>query len=83
MISSKRKPSLIESDRSMEFYNKIFQDFLHQNKIKSYSRCISQCAVFAERFNRTIKDLLKRPVFEKGNGIWIDVLTTKTEQCKN
>ena len=37
-------------------------------------------AVFAERFNRTIRDLLKRPVCEKGDGNWSDVLHTKTKQ---
>ena len=38
LISSKRKPNLIESDRGKEFYNKIFQDFLNKNNIKLYSR---------------------------------------------
>ena len=38
LISSKRKPGLIESDRGKEFYNNIFQDFLNKNKIKNYSR---------------------------------------------
>ena len=28
LISSKRKPGLIESDRGKEFYNNIFEDFL-------------------------------------------------------
>ena len=65
LISSKRKPNLIETDRGKEFYNNIFQDFLNKNNIKLYSRNSSYDAVFAERFNRTIKDLLKRPVFEK------------------
>ena len=37
-------------------------------------------AVFAERLNRSIRDLLKRPVFETSNGIWIDVLRTLTKQ---
>ena len=27
LISSKRKPNLVESDRGKEFYNNIFQDF--------------------------------------------------------
>ena len=27
MISSKRKPNLIESDRGRDFYNNVFQDF--------------------------------------------------------
>ena len=51
-----------------------------KNDIKLYSRNSSYGAVFAERFNRTIRDLLKRPVFEKGDGNWIDVLPTITKQ---
>ena len=74
LISSKRKPNLIESDRGKEFYNNIFQDFLNKNNIKLYSRSSSFGAVFAERFNRTIRDLLKMIVFEKGDAKWIDVL---------
>ena len=41
LISSKRKPNLIEGDRGKEFYNNIFQDFLYKNNIKLYSRNIS------------------------------------------
>ena len=83
LISSKRKPNLIESDKSREFYNNNFQDFLNKNNIKLYSRNTSLGAVFAERFNRTIRDLLKRPVFEKGDGNWIDVIPTITKQYNN
>ena len=83
LISSKRKPNLIESDRGKEFYNNFFPDFLNKNDIKLYSRNSSYGAVFAERFNRTIRDLLKRPVFEKGDGNWIDVLPTITKQYNN
>ena len=80
MISSKRKPNLIESDRGKEFYNKIFQTFSNKNTIKHYSRNTDLGAVFAARFNRTRKDLLKRPVFEKGDGNWIDILPTKLKE---
>ena len=83
LINSKRKPNLIESDRGKEFYNKIFQDFLNKNNIKLYSRNSSFGSVFAERFNRTIRDLLKRPVFEKGDSNWIDVLPKITKQYNN
>ena len=38
LISSKRKPNLIETDRGKEFDNNIFQDFLNKNNIKLYSR---------------------------------------------
>ena len=83
LISSKRKPNIIETDRGKEFYNIIFQDFLIKNNIKFYSRNSSFGSVFAEKFNRTIRDLLKRPVFEKGESNWIDVLPTIAKQYNN
>ena len=83
LINSKRKPNLVESDRGKEFYNNIFQDFLNKNNIKLYSRNSSYGAVFAERFNHTIRDLLKKVVFENGDGNWIDILPTITKQYNN
>ena len=82
-MSSKRKPNLIETDRGKEFYNNIFQDFLNKNNVKLYSRNSAYDAVFAERFNRTIRDLLKKIVFEHGDANWIDVLPTITKQYNN
>ena len=83
IINSKRKPNLIETDRGKEFYNSIFKDFPNKNNIKLYSRNSSYGAVFAERFNRTIRDLLKKIVFERGDANWIDVLPTITKQYNN
>ena len=83
LTNSKRKPNLIETDRGKEFYNNIFQDFLNKNNNKLYSRNSSYGAVFAERFNRTIRDLLKKIVFEQGDAKWIDVLPTITKQYNN
>ena len=80
LINSKRKPNLIESDRGKEFYNNIFQDFLNKNNIKLYSKNTSYGAVFAERFNRTVRNLLKKFVFEHGDANWTDVLPTITKQ---
>ena len=39
--------------------------------------------MFAERFNRTIRDLLKKPIFEKGRANWIDELQTVTKKYNN
>ena len=83
LINSKRKPNLIELDRGKEFHTNIFQDFLNENNIKIYSRNSSNGAVFAERFNRTIRDLLKKIVFEQGDAKWIDILPTITKQYNN
>ena len=83
LINSKRSPNLIETDRGKEFYNNIFQDFLNKNDIKLYSRNTSLGAVFAERFNPTIRDILKKIVFEQGDAKWIDILPTITKQYNN
>ena len=83
LISSKRKPNLIESDRGKDFYNKLFQGFLNKNNIKSYSRKSSYGAVLAARLNRTIRNFPKKPVFEKGDGKWIDLLALITKQYNN
>ena len=66
LIGAGRKPILIEADHGKHFYNNIFQNFLTNNSIKHYYTNTSLRAVFAEPFNRTNGDLLKRPVFEKG-----------------
>ena len=83
LIGSKRKLNLFESDCGKEFYNNIFQDFLNKNNIKLFSRNTSLGAVFAERFNRTIRDLLKRHIFEKRDGKRVDLIPTLTKQYTN
>ena len=83
LISSKRKPNLFESYRGKEFYNSIFQDFLNENNIKIYSRNTDLGAVFAESFNLTIRNRLKRPVCKKGDGNWIHILPRITKQYNN
>ena len=83
IINSKRKPNLFEIDHGKEFYNNIFQDFLNKNNIKLYSRNSSYGAVFAERCNRSIRDLLKKIVFEQGDAKWINILPTIAKQHNN
>ena len=76
LLTSKRKPNLLETDDGKNFVNKIFNDLLNKNNIKRYTRNTSLRAVSAEPFNRTIRDLLERLVFEKGGSNWVDVLPT-------
>ena len=65
ITKSKRKPLKLESDRGTEFYNSIFQNFLKSKNIKHYSRFTDKGHSIAERVIRTIRNLLKKPVFEK------------------
>ena len=74
---------MIENDRGKDFYNSIFQNFITNIKIEHYFRNTDKGAVFAERFNKSIKSPLRKPFFEKGDGNWIDVLPTKTKQYNN
>ena len=60
--------------------NNFFKDFLIKDNIKRYSRFSSLGDVFAERFNRTVRNLLKKPVFERRDGNWIDLLSTIAKQ---
>ena len=55
----------------------------NNNKIKRYSRCTDKGAVFAERLNRTLRNLLKKPVFEKGNANWISELPSIVKKYNN
>ena len=81
ILKSSEKNKFNRTDCGKEFYNNIYQNFLNNNNIKYYSRKRSYGAVFAERFNLTIRNLLKRPVFE-GDGNWIQMLPTITKQKK-
>ena len=82
LISSK-KPNLIETDRGQEFSNNILQYIFNKKIIKTHSGNTSLGGVFAEKINRTIRNLLKRLVFDKGDSNWIDVLPTVTKQHIN
>ena len=81
--TSNRKPNLLETDDGKEYVNKIFNEFLNKNRIKRYSRYTDKGAVFAERFNRTIRNLLKKPVFEKGNADLLSELTSIIKKYNN
>ena len=71
LTTSKRKPLKLESDRGSEFYNSIFQNFLNVKNIHHYSRYTDKGPGIAERVIRTVRNLLKKPVFEKGRADWL------------
>ena len=83
LTKSKRKPNKIESDRGSEFYNSIFQNFLKSKNIQHYSRFADKGPSIAERVIRTIRNLLKKPVFEKGKADWLSELPSVIKQYNN
>ena len=83
LTKSKRKPLKLESDRGAEFYNCIFQKFLKSKNIQHYSRFTDKGPSVAERVIRTLRNLLKKPVFEKGNADWLSELPSVIKQYNN
>ena len=83
LIKSKRKPLKLESDRGTEFCNSIFQNFLKSKNIQHFSRYTDKGPTKAERVIRTIRNLLKKPVFEKRNADWLSELPSVVKKYNN
>ena len=83
LTKSKRQPLKIESDRGTEFYNSIFLNLLRSKNIQHYSRFTDTKASVAERVVRTIGNLLKKPVFEKGKADWLSEISSVIKKYNN
>ena len=83
LTTSRRSLPKIESDRGAEFYNSIFQNFLKSKNIGHYSRYPDKGPSIAERVIRTIRNLLKKPVFLKGKADWLSELSSVIKQYNN
>ena len=81
--SSKRKPNLLETDDGKEYVNKIFNAFSNNHNIRRSSINTALGAVIAESFIRTIRNLLKKPVFLKRNAEWLSELPIDIKKYNN
>ena len=79
----KRKPHKIWSDRGKEFYNTTFLHYLKEQNIQIYSTHSDLKAVFVERFNRTLLDLIKEPKYIEGKGNWLNHLDAALQKYNN
>ena len=83
LSSSKRSPVKIQSDRGLEFYNSIFQNFLKTKNIHHHLRITDKGRSIAERMIRTIRKLLKKPLVLAGNADWLSKLPSVIKQYIN
>ena len=83
LTTSKRKRLKLESDRGTEFYNSIFQNFLKSKNIHHCSRFTDKGPSIAERVIRTVRNLLKKPVFLAGNADWLSELPSVIKHYNN
>ena len=83
LTTSKRRPLKLEGDRGAEFYNSIFQNFLKVKNNRHYSRFTDKSPSIAERVIRTMRNLLKKPIFLAGNADWLSELPSVIKQYNN
>ena len=83
LSTSKRKPLKLESDRGKEWYNSTFQNLLKSKKIHLYSRYTDKSPSVCERVIRTIRNLLKKPIFLASNADWLSELPSVVKQYNN
>ena len=67
----------------MEFYKNNFQNFLKAKKIQPYFRFADKGPIKAERVIGTIRNFLKKPLFQKGNADWLSEYPSAINQYKN
>ena len=83
IIISKRSPLKLESDREGEWYNSIFPNFLKSKKIQHFSRFTDKGPSVCERVIKTVRNLVKKPVFLKGNADWLSELSAVIKKYNN
>ena len=72
--SEPRKPEKLWVDRGSDFYNKTFKSLLKEYETKLYSSYSNLKAVFIERFNRTLLHIINKPMYNNGDGNWVNIL---------
>ena len=80
---SGRKPNKIWIDQGSEFYNHVFKKWLSRNNIIMYSTYNEGKSVVAERFIRTLKNKLDKPMTASGNNVYYDVLDDIVNEYNN
>ena len=79
----KRSPVKLECDRGTEVYNSVFQNFLKSETIRHYPRYTDKRPNIAERVIRTVRNLLKKPVFSARNANWLSELPSIIKKYNN
>ena len=80
---SNRKPNEIWVDQGGEFYNNVFKKWLLNNDIIMYSMYDEGKSVVAERFIRTLKNILYKHMAIASKNVYYDVLDDAVNKYNN
>ena len=73
-IFKERKPKYIWGDQESSFFSKEMLDFFKNNNVKIYYTFSNLKAVFIERFNRSLRELMMKEFVKNNNTIWYNIL---------
>lgn len=83
LMSLKRVPKFLHTDKGTEYYNHHFKDLLKKYKLKHYSVHSTMKACIAERFIRTFKTNMFREFSARGSYTWLNLLQTLIDKYNN
>ena len=82
-IFKERKPSYIWSDQESAFFSKEMQKFFEDNNVKIYYTYSNLKAVFIERFDRSLRELMMKSFVKNNNTIWYNILPNLIKTYNN
>jgi len=71
--SGRGVPKNLQTDNGNEFYNKQFRELMKRYEINHYSTFSTIKASIVERFNRTLKELMRREFSFNGKYTWLQI----------
>ena len=74
-IFKQRKPKYIWSDQESSFFSKEMLKFFEDHNIKIYYTHSNLKAVIIERFNRSLRELMRKKFVELNNTVWCNILS--------
>src|SRR5271170_4286511 len=70
-------------ERGLEFFNRDVTGWLKENNIIRYSTYSEHKSVVVERFNRTLKEMMRKRFTAENARNWIDILDTLLRKYNN
>ena len=82
-IFKERKPKYIWSGKESAFCSKEMLRFFEDNNVKIYYTYSNLKAVFIERFNRSLRELMMKEFVKNNNTIWYNILQNLIKTYNN
>ena len=82
-IFKERKLSYIWSNQESAFFSKEMLKFFEDNNVKIYYTYLNLKAVFIERFNRSLRELMMKEFVKNKNTIWYNILPNLIKTYNN